>query len=101
MGEAERELRRLMETNESEKRPKPVAICTNCRAVYYTPIRINQCCGRIVDGKRCKGGISSALMKSDWEECPSCLGSGEKAEAICSKCNHVGWLFVRRGHGGL
>jgi DnaJ-class molecular chaperone len=41
------------------------------------------------------------LMKSDWEECPSCLGSGEKAEAICSKCNHVGWLFVRRGHGGL
>ena len=82
-----------METNESDKRPRPVAICPDCGAVYYSPLRINQRCGRLVDGKGCKGGITRAW--NDWEECPSCLGSGEKGEATCSKCNHVGWLFVR------
>jgi hypothetical protein len=86
-----------METNESDKRPRPVAICPDCGAVYYSPLRINQRCGRLVDGKPCKGSISSALMKNDWEECSSCLGSGEKGEATCSKCKHVGWLFRAPG----
>jgi hypothetical protein len=76
-------------------RPKPVAICTRCNAVYDVT-GINERCGRTVNGnERCGGGISSALNDSDWEECPSCVARGEKGGAICAPCAGSGWLFVR------
>ena len=67
----------------------PLAVCTNCCVVSYDAQVTNNPCGRILGGKRCRGSMGGALQKTDWEECPSCLGSG------CSQCTGVGWIFVR------
>lgn len=77
------------------KKPRPVAICTRCGAIYSLS-GVNERCGRTVTGnKRCGGGISSALNDNDWEECPSCAATGDKGGAICASCAGTGWLFVR------
>jgi DnaJ-class molecular chaperone len=75
----------------TDKRPKPVAVCTRCGAVSYNATLINGPCGR----GGCKGTRGSAGQDTDWEECPSCSGSGEQGSAKCPECDGVGWIFVR------
>jgi DnaJ-class molecular chaperone len=90
----------------ADERRKPVAVCTNCRAVSFSAEVINQPCRRMLSGnKRCKGSWGSALSIGDWESCPSCKGTGQPAHddivartgrtGICTSCGGTGWIYVR------
>jgi hypothetical protein len=80
----------------TSKRVKPVAVCTSCGAVSYNVTVANKPCGRSYTEsgrgtRRCKGGMSSALNITDWEECLSCAASAEFQD----ECSDVGWICVR------
>lgn len=77
------------------KRTPPVAVCTNCGAVSYRPDVINERCGNRYGGKRCSGTFGSAINNGDWEECPSCAGTGLSGEQECRPCSGSGWVYVR------
>lgn len=55
----------------------PVAVCTKCGDITYSPERINAQCGRQPGGMRCMGVYGSALGKNDWAQCGACDGSGK------------------------
>jgi hypothetical protein len=80
------------------KKPRPVAVCTSCRAVADTTANVGATCGRTITRRtKCDGTLVIALQEKDWEECPGCYGSGYKGNAstICAYCQGGGWLFVR------
>jgi len=80
----------------NEKKRKPVAVCTRCRAFSYHLQQVNLSCYHKPDGKKkCKGVFGSAIGVSDWEECSDCSGTGEHREAKCVLCSGVGWHYVR------
>jgi len=82
----------------TDKRPQPVTSCTKCGAVGYDIQLANGPCGRFVDrSMKCKGVNGSAINEGDWEECPSCGGTGDWANLHCDQCQGAGWLFVRGG----
>jgi len=76
-------------------RPKPVAVCTRCGAVSYTPNLINGQCAQMVPGKRCVGVNGSALNADDWEQCAACAGAGSTGTDRCGQCDGAGWLYTR------
>ena len=80
--------------NEST-RPKPVAVCTRCGAVSYSPNLINGQCGQMVAGKRCVGVNGSALNADDWKQCTACAGAGSTGATRCGQCDGAGWLYAR------
>jgi hypothetical protein len=43
----------------------PVAVCTKCGGFTYQAERVNQQCGKLPGGKRCKRAYGSALNKDD------------------------------------
>jgi hypothetical protein len=54
----------------SEKRPKPVTVCTNCGTPGYNIQLANGKCERMVGKERCTGTNQSAIAENDWGECP-------------------------------
>lgn len=83
------------ETVPRPKKRKPMAICSHCRAVFYTPLNINRGCDRrLPEGRGCVGCIRSASNPDDWAECNTCLALGEVQSEICSACDGAGWRFV-------
>jgi hypothetical protein len=78
-----------------DQKPQPVAVCTRCGAVSYSPDLINGQCAQVTAGKRCTGVNGSALNKADWEACPACLATGQKNERTCGQCDGAGWLYLR------
>jgi hypothetical protein len=78
-----------------EQKPQPVAVCTRCGAVSYSPEMINGQCPQVIVGKRCTGVIGSAGNKAEWEACPGCLATGTGNEKPCGQCCRVGWVYVR------
>jgi len=84
-------------TSEST-RPKPVAVCTRCGAVSYSPNLINGQCTETVAGKRCVGVNGSAPNADDWKQCAACAGTGSIETTRCGHCDGAGWLYVlKRG----
>jgi DnaJ-class molecular chaperone len=77
------------------QKPRPVAVCTRCGAVSDSATLINGCCGNRVGNQQCTGVIGSATNANDWDECPSCAGSGTTDAKRCGRCDGSGWLFVR------
>ena len=77
------------------QKAQPVAVCTRCGAVSYSPDQINGQCTQVMAGKRCTGVNGSALNAVDWEACPACLATGTKNEKRCGQCDGTGWLYVR------
>ena len=80
----------------TDQKPQPVAVCTRCGAVSYSPEVVNGQCAQITAGKRCTGVNGSALSKTDWEPCPACLATGHRNEKRCGQCDGAGWLYVRK-----
>ena len=78
-----------------EQKTQPVAVCTRCGAVSYSPEMINGQCSQITAGKRCTGVIGGATKKADWEPCSACLSTGTQNEKPCGQCNAAGWLYGR------
>lgn len=80
----------------TEKREKPVAVCTRCGAYSRRVEVINQRCSNVYGRKRCKGVWGSALNYNDWEECPTCEATGRESSGRCSQCDGFAWIYVRR-----
>jgi hypothetical protein len=76
----------------STKLPIPVTVCTVCHAYGRNASLINFRCGNIVDDKKCKGALGSALNAEDWEECQSCHATSNN----CDSCNGEGWIYIRK-----
>jgi hypothetical protein len=76
------------------KRPLPVTHCTNCAKAGYRFDLVQEPCGQMIHGKRCKGSIQSATEINDWAACPSCNATGWVG-ATCAQCDGAGWLFAR------
>lgn len=75
---------------------KPVAICTTCGRTSRRVESINQSCGNVSNnGKRCRGSFASMLGEHDWEQCPSCAGTGRVDGSQCSQCRGDGCLPTR------
>jgi len=71
----------------------PATSCTNCGSAGYNISLANGNCGRYIGNKICEGTNQSAIDESDWDECPSCNGTGGTVR--CEQCGGAGWLFVR------
>jgi hypothetical protein len=80
-----------------EKQQLPVTYCTNWGKVGHNISLANGRCGQMLDRKRCKGLNQSAIGINDWEECPTCAGTGWTGQR-CVRCDGAGWLFVRGKH---
>jgi hypothetical protein len=80
------------------QKPRPVAVCTRCRAVSYSANLINGRCGQMAGNKQCIGVIGNAMNDTDWDECPACAGSGMKGATRCGRCDGSGWLHIRDRH---
>jgi len=78
----------------SNQKPQPVAVCTRCGALSYSPEMVNGQCSQVIAGKRCTGVIGSAANKADWEACPACLATGTRDEKPCGQCDGAGWLYI-------
>jgi len=76
-----------------EKKPKPVTFCTVCNAPGYDITLANDPCDRRTSKEICLGIIQGAIGLHDWEECPTCLGTGGLPR--CEQCGSAGWIFVR------
>lgn len=76
------------------QKPQPVAVCTRCGAVSYSPELINGQCSQVIAGKRCTGVNGSGLNKMDWEACPACEATGQQGELRCGQCDGAGWLYI-------
>lgn len=79
----------------SNQKPRPVAVCTRCGAVSYSPEMINGQCSQVTAGKRCTGVIGSTQNEADWEVCPTCQGTGQNGKLPCGHCDGTGWRCVR------
>jgi hypothetical protein len=75
------------------KATPPSYVCTVCGKVGYNFTLTNGRCGQQLDGKRCRGINQSAILLSDWAECPTCDGGGGAVR--CFRCDGAGWIFVR------
>jgi len=72
-------------------KPLPVAECTNCGR-YSTELQsVNQGCGRIIDGKKCKGLFRSRIRPDQWRPCDQCAGSGWLDSKSCVFCQGTAW----------
>lgn len=80
---------------ETELKPRPVAVCTRCGAVSYSTAMISGQCAQVTVGKRCTGVIGSAPNQADWEICPACQAIGDNGKMPCGQCAGRGWLYVR------
>ena len=69
--------------------PSPVAVCMVCGSYARSADRINEPCGKTIDGKKCNGAFGSAVGALDWKVCCDCLGEG------CEVCQSTGWRYVR------
>ena len=68
----------------------PVAVCTKCGDLTYSPERINSQCDQKPDGKRrCEGVYGSAMNNDDWEKCGACGGFGRTGTAEAAPCAKV------------
>ena len=76
------------------KKPQPVAVCTRCGSVSYSTAQINGRCSQMTAGTRCTGVIGSAMNKTEWEECPACVGTGDVNTKRCGQCDGAGWRFI-------
>lgn len=77
------------------KKNPPVAVCTDCKEYSNNIALVNERCGKVYNGKRCKGVWGSANNVGDWEECPTCHATGREGSAKCSQCDGYGWLYRR------
>lgn len=79
---------------ERVKKPKPLAVCTVCRAFTDRPAQVNNRCVTTVHGRRCYGVFKSGLGVV-WDECLSCHAFGKVGTQTCSECSGFGWHLVR------
>lgn len=89
------DLRASMPEQKTSQKPQPVAVCTRCGAVSYSPDMINGQCSQVTVGKRCTGVNGSALYQTDWGICPACEATGQRGKMPCGQCDGVGWLYLR------
>jgi hypothetical protein len=82
----------------TDKRPKPIGVCTKCGRVTYRSQRLNEPCSNRNDDddKLCSGHYRSAFYVADWEQCSACEATGQMAHAVCGSCGGVGWRYVRQ-----
>lgn len=78
----------------SEKKRRPVAMCTRCGAFVYETAQIDQLCTKRPNGKRCLGAFGSSLLVAGWNECPECQATGVSNHERCRECDGSGWSFV-------
>lgn len=74
------------------KKPKPLGICTVCRAFTDEHIRMNHRCVKTIGGRRCSGIYRSSLTVV-WNECPTCFGTGRVGTQKCGECAGWGWTL--------
>jgi DnaJ-class molecular chaperone len=77
--------------------PKPVAICSGCRAFTNARSAIGQPCGLRVAlrRRRCEGVYLVASASDDWVACERCRGKGRGTAGRCSPCQGTGWQYAR------
>lgn len=72
------------------RKPKPLAVCTICRALIDPKQRVNQRCSHTVHGRRCAGTFRSDLSFV-WDPCRGCEATGWVGSQVCSECSGHGW----------
>jgi hypothetical protein len=72
------------------KKPKPLAVCTICRALIGPQQHVNQRCDKVVSGRRCAGTFHSDLSFV-WDPCQECEATGWVGSQVCSSCSGFGW----------
>ena len=77
-------------------REHPVAVCTRCVAFSFSVDAIDQHCARNRAGNACSGKFVSTIAKNAWQKCPTCEATGWQSRMVCSHCQSLGWLFVRK-----
>ncbi len=76
-------------------KPKPVAVCTECKLPSTNITGNNERCPRSVEQKGCPGRIHSAAHEGDWKGCPDCFVTGKIKSDKCNTCDGFGWLYAR------
>jgi hypothetical protein len=74
----------------AERKPKPLAACSVCRALSNARENLNQRCNATVHGRRCAGIYKSALAYL-WDPCESCDATGRVGSRTCEACSGFGW----------
>jgi hypothetical protein len=72
------------------RKPKPLAVCTVCRALIDPKQSVNQRCSEIVKGRRC-AGIFRSDLSFVWDSCRVCEATGWLGSQVCSDCSGYGW----------
>jgi DnaJ-class molecular chaperone len=76
------------------KMQMPVTFCAKCGAHGYSLLLANRQCGRMIQGKRCRGMHQSALEQNNWTECAACHATGFEGKRYCRQCDGSGWIFM-------
>ena len=71
-------------------KPKPLAVCTLCRALTDPQQRVNQRCSQTVHGRRC-AGIFRSDLSFVWDPCRGCDSTGVLGSQACQECAGYGW----------
>ena len=78
------------------KRPMPVAGCTQCGQVSHDPRYVGEECHNRIDGKKCKGTFHMIQSGKDCHECHPCDATGLVNGSRCVTCSGDGWIYIRR-----
>jgi len=54
-----------------EQKPQPVAVCTRCGAVSYSPEMMNGQCSQVIVGKRCPTWLAARETKPNGRPAPA------------------------------
>jgi hypothetical protein len=73
-----------------DKQPKPLGVCSVCRALTNEKVYLNHRCSQTLHGRRCSGMFKSALTVL-WDQCESCGATGKVGSQSCSGCLAFGW----------
>ena len=72
------------------KKPKPLAACSECRAITDLLVHVNHRCSRVVNGRRCPG-IYHSDLSFVWDQCQGCDATGRVGSQVCVECAGMGW----------
>ncbi len=72
------------------RRPKPLAACSECRAITDLHEQVNHRCNALVNGRRCPG-IYHSDLSFVWDKCQGCDATGRVGSQVCVECAGMGW----------
>ena len=75
------------------KRPKPLAACSECRALTDLHVLVNHRCDSVVNGRRCPG-IYHSDLSFVWDQCQACDATGYVGSKVCVECAGMGWRLT-------